>query len=162
MCGAKNDTSKTNLPARTVYLKEYFLGTPTENVIRIKDACGKNKEYWINLFRVARHAMINCSHLDLKLDLINEIARLGGSFLALHVNPPDGATLVGSEHHSHYSPPALTYRGTSACWEGSGYVSWRAYPTFEDAVSYLKIYFVLKACSGNLKCTQRFKDSKIH
>lgn len=165
---AKNNIRKTIAPVRVIYLEEYIPGTPTENVVRIKDACGKSE----NIGSIclgpskdlgkARHPRTNCSHLDLKIALINEIARLGGDFLLLPVNPTDGVTLVGSGRHgaAHLpNPPTLVHHGASACWGGRGYVSWRAYPSLEDAVSYLKRYFLVKACMNNSKCTQAFIDS---
>lgn len=156
--GTKVDLpEKPNLPKPEICIEQYFGGF-TFDVLRIKDYCGANSNKGSLCFRDQKHRH-GLVHLDLQIDLINQIYAQGGDFLALPTFPPDKAVEVGSGLHSNHHPAKITHRGESACWGGASYVSWRAYRDVEHAISYLKRYFRVKACDVNDLFTQEQLDA---
>ena len=88
------------------------------------------------------------SCLDAKKDLMDMIAQNGGDFRNA------GPICRG---HS-LSPGKPKPQGETCCWAGSGYEAGVHFNSREAAVRYLKQYFEVRACDGNLQFTQQWID----
>jgi hypothetical protein len=142
---------------KLIYIEEFGQPqAPTNNVLRIKNCCGDVAN--IGSLCVDRHYGKLC-HLDLSLPMIQYIFSQGGDFLIPVNNSTDGVLRVGSGSSNLNHPAVINHRGSSACWGGTIYVAWREYKNVNDALSYLKRFFDVRACESNVKYTQDFFDN---
>lgn len=86
------------------------------------------------------------SCLDAKKDLVNMITQKGGDFM----------TAGPICRVRNVCPPKPKTPGKTCCWSGSGYVAGIHFNSRADAVRYLKQYFEVRACDGNLQFTQQW------
>ena len=144
-----------------IYLTRYSNknGERHKLVIRIVNDCDSNHNLGsICLGPHKTAGRCKVYHLDLAHNsggryLIGEIQKAGGDFRDAPGHVGDGAVSVGSGRHtqhlkfpiqgdkSHSNP-----RGSSACWAGVIYESWRSYETLKDAIAYLERYFDVQYC----------------
>jgi hypothetical protein len=144
---------------KIIYVEEFWRPrASTNNVLRIKNSCGDRNN--IASLCVGKHGGA-FSHLDLSLPMIQGISFQGGNFLKLGANSPSGAVRAGSGGFNLNKPADINHRGSSACWGGTIYVAWREYRNVNDALSYLKRYFDVRACESNVRYTQNFFDKIV-
>ena len=158
----------------TIFLNEF---SEKENkkhprVVRIVSDCGASGNLG-SICLGSKKAGGGCSdayHLDLAWRgvtpwLIDIIRKSKGDFRGHPNVVKDGALQIGAGPKAKRLPfqqvgekSAATQKGSSACWSGSIYDSWRAYRKAEHAVAYLKRYFEVKACGTNELVTQEWID----
>jgi hypothetical protein len=141
-------------------------------VIRIVDRCDSSR----NLGSIClgpNKTTGRCAvyHLDLAHNsggryLIGEIQKAGGDFRGAPERVGDGAVGVGSGRHTQHlkfpdpGKKSLSEEpGSSACWAGTNYESWRAYKTFNAAIAYLERYFDVQYCEKYLDVAKKVQGS---
>lgn len=115
-------------------------GEPHETALRVVSECESDR----NLGAICD----DHSCLDAKKRLVDMIAQNGGDFM----------TAGPICRVPNVCPPKPKPPGKTCCWGGSGYVAGIHFNSRADAVRYLKQYFEVRACTGNLQVDQEWID----
>lgn len=115
---------------KTIYLSEH------NRAYTLKESCNTR---WNNAAICKAHARLDLKELNSRGNnlYIKRYLEVLDSNINLMANNNDGAT---------------------CCWGGMGYESRLEFSNLSDAVKYLKQYFIIVACDGNITATQSWID----